>query len=232
MKYTRKQLEEAVRKSCSFREVAKRLGAKNPATSANYLSKRVKQVGISIDHFDPHRRKYSKEILEALAKRHTSSSAICRELGLKPNGETAHHIRRMLKKFKVDISHFKKGGFPKPKQKLSPEEIFLPRKNGYRQSAQILRRGLREMGVKEICFECKIGTTYNGKSLRLQVDHINGNSLDDCLGNLRFLCPNCHSQTETFGSRNKGHTEDKELVDVEDCPINLNPFPTSKIKES
>lgn len=43
---------------------------------------------------------------------------------------------------------------------------------------------------------------WNGKSIILDLDHINGDNKDNRLENLRFLCPNCHSQTETFKGRN------------------------------
>ena len=55
----------------------------------------------------------------------------------------------------------------------------------------------------ECCEECKVGTVYNGKPLTLTVDHIDGNSDNNFPGNLRLLCPNCHSQTETYKGRNK-----------------------------
>lgn len=42
---------------------------------------------------------------------------------------------------------------------------------------------------------------WNNKPLTLQLDHINGNHQDYRLENLRLLCPNCHSQIETFSSR-------------------------------
>lgn len=51
----------------------------------------------------------------------------------------------------------------------------------------------------EQCSNCKQPPKWNGKILTLQVDHVDGNS-DNCFpDNLRLLCPNCHSQTETYG---------------------------------
>lgn len=53
------------------------------------------------------------------------------------------------------------------------------------------------------CQECGI-TEHNNKPIKCQVDHINGDSTNNRLDNLRLLCPNCHSQTHTFAGRNKG----------------------------
>jgi uncharacterized protein YlaI len=46
---------------------------------------------------------------------------------------------------------------------------------------------------------------WQGKKITLQVDHINGDPYNNDPSNLRLLCPNCHSQTETFTSKNKGN---------------------------
>ena len=49
-----------------------------------------------------------------------------------------------------------------------------------------------------------LGPIWNGKPLSLQLDHIDGDS-DNCVpSNLRLLCPNCHTQTDTYGSKGKG----------------------------
>lgn len=53
------------------------------------------------------------------------------------------------------------------------------------------------------CSCCGI-TEWNGKPLTLQLHHINGNNRDNRLENLTFLCPNCHSQTDNFSSKNAG----------------------------
>jgi endogenous inhibitor of DNA gyrase (YacG/DUF329 family) len=56
----------------------------------------------------------------------------------------------------------------------------------------------------EKCFECGVESIWNNKPLVLQLDHIDGDSDNNYPKNLRLLCPNCHSQTENFGSKGKG----------------------------
>lgn len=65
-----------------------------------------------------------------------------------------------------------------------------------------LRKALAKLhGYKCSC--CGI-SSYNDKPITLQVDHIDGNALNDDKDNLRLLCPNCHSQTDTFCGKNRG----------------------------
>jgi len=66
-----------------------------------------------------------------------------------------------------------------------------------------IRRFLTEtIGYK--CSSCQINN-WNGKSIVLEVEHIDGNSKNNRPENLTFLCPNCHSQTETYKGKNKGN---------------------------
>ena len=54
------------------------------------------------------------------------------------------------------------------------------------------------------CQECGISDHWNGKPLTLQVDHIDGDALNNDMENLSLLCPNCHTQTHTWGNK-RGH---------------------------
>jgi predicted nucleic acid-binding Zn ribbon protein len=56
----------------------------------------------------------------------------------------------------------------------------------------------------EICEICGI-SEWNGKSLSLEVDHIDGIHTNNSPDNLRIICPNCHSQTDTYKAKNKGN---------------------------
>ena len=83
--------------------------------------------------------------------------------------------------------------------KFSIDEI-LANKRPY-QSYKLKLRLLAE-GIKENkCEICGI-QEWNGKEINCQLDHIDGNKNNNALENLRIICPNCHSQTETFGFKN------------------------------
>jgi len=53
--------------------------------------------------------------------------------------------------------------------------------------------------------ECCGISKWNKQEIVLQVDHKNGDPYDDRPKNLRLICPNCHSQTETFAGANRGN---------------------------
>ena len=66
----------------------------------------------------------------------------------------------------------------------------------------IKRRLIEVELLKNGCDECGL-SSWRGRPLSIQLDHRNGVRDDHRLENLRMLCPNCHSQTSTFGTRNR-----------------------------
>jgi len=98
-------------------------------------------------------------------------------------------------------------------KKYSDEQLADAVKQSYcvsdrREPSARLRRAMLESGFVYECGECHI-TSWNGKKLNLEIDHKDGNPLNNKRDNLVFLCPNCHSQTETYCNRSPDKTKDK-----------------------
>lgn len=71
---------------------------------------------------------------------------------------------------------------------------------------KILRKYLFEKHGK-YCFICK-RKTWLSKEISLALDHIDGHSENNHIINLRIICLNCHGQTPTYGSKNRGNGRD------------------------
>lgn len=153
--------------------------------------------------------KYTADLLEPIVLSSTSMHDVLRALGVKITGGSQGHVKRLIDRYGISTKHFTgrgsnrgpthKGGV----QRLRWQDILVFNRLQVREHPKRLRRAMLEAGIPNQCDVCGMGPVWNHRPLRLQIDHKNGNWADNRKQNVRFICPNCHTQTETFGSKNK-----------------------------
>lgn len=149
--------------------------------------------------------KLSDEQFVELLKKSSTISEVLFKLGytVKGNSWGYSQVKRRMDDLNLDYSIFKGKSAVIKATKLNnvkKEDIL---KENCRHQRTVLRRYVIKNNL--IPYKCAICgcTEWQGKTLSLELDHINGVNNDNRLENLRFLCPNCHSQTSTYGSRNQ-----------------------------
>lgn len=128
-------------------------------------------------------------------------SDILRALGLGTRGGSSTDIlKRRIAELNCSIEHFSRSG--SGKYVKYPLEEIMVENSSYASIASLKKRLVNEGILEYKCAICGI-SEWLGKPLSLQLDHINGVNNDHRKENLRFLCPNCHSQTDTFAGKNQ-----------------------------
>jgi hypothetical protein len=145
-----------------------------------------------------------EEFEDAVNKSQSIQGALLRLGDVTRSYNTFHRYEKF---WNVDTSHFcgqvLSGKSTKGRVHKIPLEQILVKNSTYHSGTGLKNRLLDANLIKNECSECKL-VKWNGKNITLQLDHINGDHWDHRLENLRILCPNCHSQTETYCTRGVG----------------------------
>ena len=155
-------------------------------------------------------RQLTKEEFAQLVKESTSFYELAERIGYeKTGGGTQEALKKAVKEYGLDVSHFTGSAWNKGKYDYSTFTNNSVKKNG----KTTLKAIINLRGRK--CENCGL-TEWQGKPINLEIHHIDGNHHNNELENIQLLCPNCHSYTDNYCGKNtnsgKIKVEDEELV--------------------
>lgn len=184
------ELLDLIEEGLSQREIAAKLETSH--TSIRYWLKKhnISTIG--------RYQSWDEAKFSSLCETEASIHMVLLGMGVSTASSNYKYANRLAKKLGVDLPRY--DGTGTSSRRYTLEELFS---NGVKRENQYLRRLMvTEYGIPDKCVECGSGPVWRDKPITLQLDHIDGNNLNNTLGNLRIMCPNCHSQTDTF-CRNK-----------------------------
>lgn len=166
---------------------------------------------------------YTKEWLTELCQESFSYAEVLKKAGRSHTaGGNVATLKKKIEEFQIDISHFGGQAWSKGKtketdsriasrEKYSLEEVFV--KNSP-VSQKVLRGYVERHNVIEHkCAFCGTNGDWFGTTIVLEIDHIDGDNRNNEISNLRYVCPNCHSLTETYRGRNKALKAQNKCVE-------------------
>lgn len=168
----------------------------------------------------PFKTKYTRELLAPLVGKSVSVAEVMRRIGMKKwTGGSHNLIQDRIRHYGLDTSHFTGSAWnhkqvPGSPRKLIWREVLVLNRVGRKEHRFRLERAMLESGISHVCAICSMKPVWKRKPLVFAIDHINGDHLDNRPHNVRFLCPNCHSQTPTYGSHNASRSDGGTSVDA------------------
>lgn len=143
-----------------------------------------------------------------------SIAEVLRKLNVEPHGSSNRVFKNRAGKLNLDLSHFTGRGHLKGKthnyNEVMSLDVVMIADSSHCLNESIKKRIINDGLLINECVKCKTKNIWNNKPITLHFDHINGNSFDHRLENLRILCPNCHSQTKTY--KNKNNIKDPNKI--------------------
>ena len=154
------------------------------------------------------KRKYTQEEFIRAWLNSKTIGEVAKKLGCNHSGAGYVVLRTAAQELNLPTDHMIEYGLNAGPSynhlKFIPLSEILVENSTYTNIARLKIRLLREGLLEAKCHEEDCGLTeWKGKPISLQLDHINGDNLDHRIENLRLLCPNCHSHTDTFAGKNK-----------------------------
>lgn len=149
--------------------------------------------------------KISDEDFRNLVKNSLRMKDVLTYFGLQNKGNNFRTVKKRISELGIDDNHFLSRTDSSHYKRRVNKDDFINHwlvVNSNKNRAHLKNHLIKFELIPYKCSVCNNSGVWNNKRLSLQLEHINGVSNDNRLDNLCFLCPNCHSQTETFAGKN------------------------------
>lgn len=151
--------------------------------------------------------KHDKETLLKAVENSISIADVCRILGIVPRGGNYKTLKKKIREYGIDNSHFLGQGWNKGERfrffgKRAELDDVLIENSTFLNTSHLRKRLIQEGIKKEECENCH-NTIWMGVKIPLELEHINGINTDNRKENLKLLCPNCHALTPTYRGKSK-----------------------------
>jgi hypothetical protein len=140
------------------------------------------------------------ENLKNIIKNSKSWDEVCAKLGIKFHHQSVKNYRDKCIKQNINFDHF----YIRKKPEFKTLDRLLIKGSRLTIGTTVLKNKIYKAGLKEKkCELCGQGEIWLGKKISLILDHIDGDTTNNELTNLRIVCPNCNASLDTFAGRNK-----------------------------
>lgn len=151
--------------------------------------------------------RYTVETLRQVVRESLSIAQALRKLGLRPAGGNYAVLKRKVSLLGIDTSHFRGKGHLRGSthgwaRRTPLSELLVARCLSGVTTTKLKARLLTQGLLQRRCHRCGL-TQWQGMPVPLELEHVNGDRVDNRIENLVLLCPNCHAMTPTYRGRNK-----------------------------
>lgn len=204
-RWTVDDLRSAAEGATSLKQVIERLGLAPANSTYVRIERHAAAAGITLParrHRGVRAAAPPRAVLVRALDGAVNRTEVLERLGWAPSSATYQRLDDAAKEYGLELpSGRRASGAPRRhRSRQKPLEEILVKGSTY-SNTRLKQRLIEEGLLAEECAECHIGPEWNGKLLVLQLEHKDGDNTNNELDNLELLCPNCHSQTETFCRR-------------------------------